>query len=220
MNILIPNDIQMESYLRSTQLINFDSTEVSGLASSLELSCCSEAEAVQKAYEYVRDRFPHTFDINETGVAVSASDVIKLGHGTCYAKVNLLAALLRSAGIPAGICYQCLCCDDPDDTSTTGTFNSRLILHAVNAIFIKSINKWVRLDARGNNCRIHAEFSLEHEKLAFTIHPDYGEKDGYVIYSDTPSCIRKVLESCSSAKELRKKLPQPYLLDKSKCNLD
>lgn len=33
-------------------------------------------------------------------------------------------------------------------------------LHAFNAVYIKSLEKWIRLDARGNKRGVKAEFSL------------------------------------------------------------
>jgi Transglutaminase-like superfamily len=48
----------------------------------------------------------HSYDIGASEVSVSASDVIHHGHGICFAKAHLLAALLRSNAIPAGLCYR------------------------------------------------------------------------------------------------------------------
>ena len=42
-------------------------------------------------------------------------------------------------------------------------------IHALNTVYIASIDKWIRLDARGNKEGIDAEFSIEDEKLAFHI---------------------------------------------------
>ena len=68
--------------------------------------------------------------------------------GICWAKSNLFAALLRANNIPAGICYQRLTLGDTPDTG--------YCIHALNAVYIKSINKWIRLDARGNKNGINA----------------------------------------------------------------
>ena len=203
----------IEDYLKSTNYINYDSPEVSTLATQLGISSNDEINSIIKAYEYVRDKIPHTNDEKKTEVAQSASDVLKLGHGICYAKAHLLAALLRFAGIPAGLCYQRLCLDDPDEFDANTSFNKKLVLHAVNTVFIKSIDKWIRMDARGNSGNINAQFSLEHEQLAFSIHPEYGEEDGLVIYPDTPACIAQALESYSSAPLLMENLPS-YIIEK------
>lgn len=51
------------------------------------------------------------------------------------------------------------------------------IIHALNTVFISELNKWIRLDARGNKENVHAEFSLDEERLAFPIRDQLGEVD-------------------------------------------
>lgn len=230
--ILIQKD-NLQQYVKADSLIDFTSSLVSSLAKKLELSQMDEISAAKKAYEYVRDNFPHTFDIDGIEVACSASDVIKLGHGICYAKAHLLAALLRYAGIPAGICYQRICLDTPTvenfqelsgisglspgpgQQATPGEMlqGKRLVLHAVNTVYLKSLNKWIRMDARGNTNGINAQFSLTHEQLAFSIHPHYDEEDSPVIYSATPPCVAHALYTSHNARQLKDNLPS-YILDK------
>lgn len=48
-----------------------------------------------KVDEYVRDKVSHSADINEDILTCAASEVLKAGHGICFAKAHLLAALLR-----------------------------------------------------------------------------------------------------------------------------
>ena len=108
-------------------------------------------------------------DAKDPRVTVSASDVLREGVGICWAKANLLAALLRANGVPAGFGYQKLTLGDTPDTG--------YCIHALNTVYLASMGKWIRLDARGNTGAIHAEFSTGAEKLAFPIRPDYGELD-------------------------------------------
>ncbi|HBK53011.1 MAG TPA: ABC transporter ATP-binding protein, partial [Syntrophomonas wolfei] len=115
----------------------------------------------RSCYEWVRDNIYHSFDIDGTTVTCTASEVLQHKEGICYAKSHLLAAILRYLGIPAGFCYQKLVLDDSD--------MSRLVIHGLNAIYIKSLNRWIRVDARGNNEEVHAEFSTEKECIAFPI---------------------------------------------------
>ncbi|MCG2991451.1 transglutaminase-like domain-containing protein, partial [Escherichia coli] len=56
----------------------------------------SELEKVKTAFEFVRDRISHSWDIQSTRVTCKASEVLKYKEGICYAKSNLLAALLRA----------------------------------------------------------------------------------------------------------------------------
>lgn len=61
---------------------------------------------IKKAHEFVRDSISHSADINEDAITCNASEVLKSGHGICFAKSHLLAALLRCKSVPAGFCYQ------------------------------------------------------------------------------------------------------------------
>lgn len=129
----------------------------------------SVVEKVRVVYEFVRDYIYHSWDIRSMNITCKASEVLYANEGICYAKANLLAALLRSQGIPTGFCYQRLMLFD--------TPESGYVIHAFNAVFIFTLNRWVRLDARGNKAGVQAEFSIEEEKLAFSIKKDFNEVD-------------------------------------------
>ena len=55
------------------------------------------------------------------------------------------------------------------------------MIHALNTLHIKDLNKWIRLDARGNEENINAYFSLDEEHLAYTIQSELGEIDYRII---------------------------------------
>lgn len=124
---------------------------------------------MRNAYEAVRDRFPHSYDISAEEVSLSASDVLRNGHGICFAKAHLLAATLRACGIPAGFCYQRLLIDDSDP--------SRTCLHGFNAVWLRDFGRRHRLDARGNKPGIEAMFDLSRERLAYRVRLGLGEHD-------------------------------------------
>ena len=118
-----------------------------------------------------------------------AYEVLAEGHGICFAKSHLLAALLRCKSIPTGFCYQKLILDD--ETAPI------LIYHGLNGVYIKEYKMWIRLDARGNKEGVNAQFSLEREQLAFPIRHEKGEEDGFVIY---PAPDIKILEKFKNNK--------------------
>ncbi len=186
-------------YLLPSDIINFNTPFMQEKITLLGLSGLSEAELVKKAYEYVRDTFPHSIDITGEGVSITASDVIKNGHGICYAKSHLLAAILRSLGIPAGFCYQRLLLSEGSD---------RLVIHAVNAIYLKTLDKWIRLDARGNKQGVDAQFSVSEEKLAFPVRKELGEEDGFFIYTEPVNAVIAALKSSKNLSELIENLPE------------
>lgn len=148
----------------------------------------AEAEVCRQCYLLVRDEIKHSHDINSDKVTFKASDVLSAKEGICFAKANLLCALLRANGIPAGIGYQYLRLIENDE-------NSPLILHAFNFVCLESAGGWVRLDARGNRgLEIRAEFSLEKEKMAFVTDPGLGEIDlPFIFASHDRAVVAKFL---------------------------
>ena len=166
----------MDEYLKKDDVVNYENVNIIQLADSLWSNADSDVEYIKKAYEFVRDNISHSADINEDMLTCSASEVLAEGHGICFAKSHLLAALLRCKSIPTGFCYQKLILDD--ETAPI------LIYHGLNGVYIKEYKMWIRLDARGNKEGVNAQFSLESEQLAFPIRAEKGEEDGFVIYPD------------------------------------
>ncbi len=140
---------------------------------------------IKAVYEFVRDDVKHSWDVQDTRVTKSATEVLEYGVGICWAKSNLLAALLRACGIPAGICYQRLTLGDVPETG--------FCIHALNVVYVKSLDRWIRLDARGNKEAIDAQFGLEEERLAFQVRTELGEVDYGIIYANPSDKLMKIL---------------------------
>lgn len=179
----------IDGYLKEDDVIDYSNKIITQLADALYQESDSEVEYIKKAYEFVRDNVSHSADINEDILTCSASEVLKVGHGICFAKSHLLAALLRHKSIPTGFCYQKLILDD--ETAPV------LIYHGLNGVYISEYKKWIRLDARGNKEGVNAQFSLDEEHLAFPIRAEKGEEDGFIIY---PNPDKKVLERLKNYK--------------------
>jgi len=171
---LLCESSSIDDYLSETEEVEVSHLAIIEKAGELKSGAASETEFVQKAYAFVRDQISHSWDIQSKRITRRASEVLYFKEGICYAKSNLLCALLRSQGVPAGFCYQRLTVGDTPDTG--------LCLHALNAVYLSEHDRWVRLDARGNKPGVQAEFSLGEEKLAFPIREAYGEKDFLTIY--------------------------------------
>lgn len=176
MKELIIYSDDVNAYLEADEIIDFHQEEngISKLAEKIFMESESNLDFVKKAYEYVRDTFPHSADIGNDRLVCTASEVLKEGHGICFSKSHLLAALLRYKGIPTGFCYQKIILDD--DTAPY------LVLHGLNGVYLEEYDRWIRLDARGNRADVHAQFSLEEERLAFPIRKEKGEEDILVVY--------------------------------------
>lgn len=194
-----PSTDNLEAYLKEDEVIDFGNEDIVKLADLLSQNTNSEIEYIKVAYEFVRDKISHSADINEDIITCSASEVLKAGHGICFAKSHLLAALLRCKGIPAGFCYQKLILDD--ETAPV------LIYHGLNGVYLEKHKKWIRLDARGNKKGVNAQFLVDEEQLAFPVRSEKGEEDGFVIYSDPDVKILEQLRNNKTRTELWDDLP-------------
>lgn len=183
-----------KAYLESNKYIDVQNAAVRACAAAVLGGESEEAEIVRRLYEFVRDEIHHSWDYKEKQVTATAAEVLEHKTGICWAKANLLAALLRGAGIPCGICYQKLTLGDTPDTG--------YCIHALNAVYIKSLDKWIRLDARGNKQTVQAEFSLQEECLAFPVRPEMGEVDYGIVYARPSGKLMGLLESSTDMLEL------------------
>lgn len=194
------NDIAY--YLVSDSIVDWKAPEVRQKALDLTGSVTDDIERVRTLYEWVRDAITHSGDAGLDIVTCTASEVLRHGTGICFAKSHLLAALLRAVDIPAGLCYQVLRLDPP--------LNNELILHGFNGVYLASLNKWIRVDARGNTGGIDARFSTEEERLAFAMAPSAGEFIYETIYAAPPKCVIDKLNKYDERKELWQDLPKPF----------
>lgn len=182
-----------EEYLEETEYVNYSKESVKEKAEHLKEESEDEISLIKNTFYFVRDNFPHIWDIQDTRVTVSASEVLTEGVGTCWSKCNLLAALLRSNGIPTGFSYQRL--------TLAGTPESGYCLHGLNTVYISSLDKWIRLDARGKQEGTRAEFSLTEEKLEFEIAVE-GEEDYHDNNPKPNEQLMKVLKKSHNALEI------------------
>ena len=174
MNLICESE-NLDEYLLELNEVNYFNPIIKKKTDELFNPFQTEIEKAKIAFDFVRDEIFHTWDIQSKRVTCNASEVLEFKEGICYAKSNLLASLLRSQGIPTGFCYQRLMLFDTPEKG--------YCIHALNVVFFKSLNKWVRLDPRGNKEGIDAQFSIEEEKLAFLINEELDEKDYPVIYA-------------------------------------
>ena len=180
----------MENYLSYSYYIDWKNPNIIQKAKDL-LILDNEVDTVKRTYHFVRDEIKHSWDIQDRRVTARASDVLQEKVGICWAKANLLAALLRANQIPAGICYQRLTLED--------TPESGYCIHALNAVYLSSLKSWIRLDARGNKDGIQAEMSLDQEQLAFAVRPELGEIDYQEVYAEPLPVTMDILEKSTDA---------------------
>ncbi len=198
MNITLYSD-KINEYLKCDNVIDYNNKFIAELSDTLFKSSNNELDFIKKTYEFVRDNISHSADINEDIITCTASEVLKAGHGICFAKSHLLAALLRCKSVPTGFCYQKLTLDDK--------VPSVLVYHGLNGVYIRDCKKWIRLDARGNKKGVNAQFSIESEHLAFLIRSEMGESDNFTVYPDPDIKILEKLRKNKTRTELWNNLP-------------
>ncbi len=185
----------LNDYLRETECIDYKNPIIQDKANELRKEPSSPIEYVERAFRFVRDEIPHSWDIGSDVVSRRASEVLMNGTGICWTKACLLASLLRANGIPSGISYQYL--TRADDNADEG-----YIIHALNTAYIEELDRWIRLDARGNRGNVHAEFSLGEEMLAFPVRSELGEIDYRDNNPDLDDRLIRTLKECTSIQEV------------------
>ncbi len=190
------NEASRDSYLISSEFIDWEDREVSAKARQLAEDLQDPERITKACFEFVRDEIKHSADYGLDPVTCKASDVLKYGAGYCYAKSHLLAALLRANGIPTGLCYQRLTIRDDKPPFS---------LHGLNAVYLPD-HGWYRLDARGNKEGVSAEFCPPTENLAFPI-VTAGEADLPEIWAEPLSSVVHALTHYTDYEEVNKNLP-------------
>ena len=184
----------MEEYLIETPSIDYMNFHIQKRVHELKNQSDDNLDYIRRSYLFVRDEIPHSWDIKTELVSRTASDVLKNKIGICWTKSCLFAALLRANQIPSGISYQLL--TRADDAS------EGYMIHALNTVYLKDFNKWIRLDARGNKENINAYFSLDEEHLAYTVRSELGEIDYYDNHGDLDERLVNILMESESIQEI------------------
>jgi transglutaminase-like putative cysteine protease len=183
-------------FLAVTRAVDWDHPRVQALAEQLRAGQVDPMRISRRCFEWVRDEIKHTLDHGLPDVPCAASEVLEAGHGFCFAKSHLLAALLRANGVPTGFCYQRLALD------ADGTSHG---LHGLNAIRLPAIG-WYRVDARGNRAGVDAQFDPPVERLAFPV-AAAGEADLPEVWPEPLPIVVDALRRYRKATELADALP-------------
>jgi len=187
---------KMKGYLASTTTIDWQHPTILKLALECAKNAKSDQNIAENCFIWVRDNIKHTGEFKLSPITCKASEVLQHKTGFCFAKSHLLCALLRANKIPSGLCYQCLSMDK---------LGAPYCLHGLNAVFLKESDSWYRIDARGNNAEINAQFCPPQEQLAFPISLKE-EVDYHEVCEEPLAEIVLLLESSQSYQEVIKKL--------------
>lgn len=183
----------MVEYMAASKQVEFMHPAIDQKARELMGGITDEIEKAKAAYYFVRDEIQHSWDTKSERVTRTATEVLLYGEGCCYSKAMLFAALLRHEGFAVGFCYQRIM---RSDLPKSGYF-----LHGMNVVFFHSLGKWIRLDVRGGE-DIKADFSIEEEKLTYTISPEKDEIDFPTVFARPLRSTIDALEASNTCQEL------------------
>jgi hypothetical protein len=195
---MVPESGRVEDYLGSSEVVDWEKPGFVGIAEMAVRKAKTDVEKARVLFEWVRDKVPHSQDAGHERVTCKASEVLGFRTGLCFAKAHLLAALLRAVGVPTGFCYQRM---------RYGEGSERMILHGFNGVYLRSLGKWIRVDARGNKAGVEAEFMVEGEKLAFPVKAELGEEIYARVYVEPLGSVVACLRGAKTVSEAMERLP-------------
>ena len=85
-----------EDYLQDLPEICLSHPLLKRLSQKLFNNTKNEIEIIQRAFLYVRDQIDHSWDIQADEVTKTSVEVLRSGHGICYAKRGYSYRLLLS----------------------------------------------------------------------------------------------------------------------------
>ncbi|KIF66463.1 transglutaminase [Streptomyces sp. AcH 505] len=196
---LIQQVPDVAAYLAADEVIDHDHPLVRETAARLGHAGGDAYAYAEAAFTFVRDTVPHSADTGDPRVTWRASDVLRERTGSCFAKAHALTALLRARAVPAALCYQRLA--DDDGTSP--------VLHGLVAVRLPGREGagWHRQDPRGNKPGVDARFSVDGERLAWTVRPKCNEMDYPVLYPAPHPVVLNALRSAVDRPHLWRTLP-------------
>ena len=212
----------LNMYLAESEIIDFSSIIIQKICAQFEPYRDNQIQLAEKVFYFVRDNFADSMHSKTRELSISASDVVKNGHGLSFSKAHLFAAILRNFGIPVGFCYQILR-SDVSKTESSEKMDGRIrhghkkihfFPHGFNAVYFESLKKWVRLDvscasrarcasdSSGKECN----FSVEEERLPFV--PDFSKHEVDIpMYFTCPfKGLVDCMKNCSDRQEFSKHL--------------
>ena len=134
-----------EDSVGPTDVIEADAPAIRALAARIA-GDADETETARLLFEWVRDEIAYDMAPDVEGrEAWKATSTLERGRGFCQQKAVLLASLLRSRGIPAGLVLQDLLDHKIPPPYVELIGSQRLEVHGLTCAFLDG--RWVRLDA-------------------------------------------------------------------------
>ncbi|HCY84727.1 MAG TPA: transglutaminase [Desulfobacteraceae bacterium] len=133
----------MENYCSPTYFIDADHPDIIAFSRTHTREGASQKENAVSLYYAVRDKIRYNpYSIEPRRAAMKASGILSRGEGYCVAKAVLLAACLRTTGIPARLGFA-----DVRNHLTTDKLREKMgtdlfVWHGYTDVFLE--NRWVK----------------------------------------------------------------------------
>ncbi|HKC51861.1 MAG TPA: transglutaminase-like domain-containing protein [Myxococcota bacterium] len=196
---MVPESASWNGYVEDTIVVDWQTPAIVERADSLAAGLPGDEAKARACYGFVRDEIAHTADAGLDVLPCRASEVLAARTGIGFSKSHLLAALLRSLGIPAGFCYQVVR-RAPDATE--------MLLYGFNGVYLASRERWILLDARGNKPGLDAQFSLDAPRLAVRADPALGEWLYPLIWTRPAPVVVDLLSRNKSLARIAEHIPE------------
>ena len=168
----------LNEYLKATETIDCDNQEIKAKTEELTANKANAKEKAISLFYFVRDEISYNFFVRSNKPEYyKASRILKIKNGFCIQKAVLMAALCRSAGIPARL-RMAILRNHLAPPRLRELLNGNILpTHGYNELFIDG--KWIKVAPTFNieMCRknnfVPVEFDGEHDATL----PAY-DKDG------------------------------------------
>ncbi|SCZ76396.1 transglutaminase-like domain-containing protein [Acidaminobacter hydrogenoformans] len=135
-----------EPYMTANPIVDFAAEDnVVALAKKLTLTAKTDEEKIKAIYTYVSKSFSYDYNRAKTvqsGYVPDVDAVLAANAGICYDYSAVMAAMLRSVGVPAKV--------------NMGYSKHIAEYHAWNEVYLKSADKWITLDTTYDSAYLKA----------------------------------------------------------------
>lgn len=192
---LIPERDGLDRYLEDTETVDWQTPAVLEKARELCFDVADPGDTIRVLWRFARQDVPEPAGGEDDKVACSASQVLREGSGVEHARANLLVALLRSRGIPAGFAYQKL---------RRGGKGPLFVLAGFACVYLHAEERWAPLDLRPADGPLP---ELEEASLTLEADPDLEEVTFDLVFARPHRAVTDVLSRAPNLDHVRRFLP-------------
>jgi transglutaminase-like putative cysteine protease len=193
---LFPERDGLDRYLEDTETTDWQTPAVMEKARELGAEATNLCAAIRAIWQFVQQDILEPDGDRDGAVVCSASQVLAAGRGIDHARANLLVAMLRSRGIPAGFGYQKL---------RRGGAGALFVLAGFACVYLHDEERWVPLDVRQGG---GAPPDLSDAHLSVDPDAELEEETFDVVFARPHRGVVDVLSRAPNLEHVRRFLPE------------